>query len=272
MSSPAADVPTTNGINGNSTPTVPGATTPPNSNSQTNGNNPPNATPETHNAPPLAMPTTSLDDPGTSRRPRDARLIHLILANLGVNAYQERVPLMLLDFAYRYTSGVLSDAMHISAEAAPTGPGNPRGGAGGAGGGAAAGSSEGGGGVTLDAVRQAIASRLNHQFNATLPKEFQLELAAERNRVALPKPDKEFGVRLPPERYCLTGVGWQMKEEWDEEEEDDDDGEDMAIGARTTGAVDAEMREAGGEEEEDARNEFEEAMGGQEADSEMRDV
>ncbi|KAF2233854.1 TFIID-31kDa-domain-containing protein [Viridothelium virens] len=208
MSSPAADAPTTNGINGTSTPTIAGATTPPNPNSQTNGSNPPDATPDTHNAPPLAMPTTSLDDPGTSRRPRDARLIHLILANLGVNAYQERVPLMLLDFAYRYTSGVLSDAMHISAEAAPTGPGNPRGGAGGVGG---AGSTEGG--VTLDAVRQAIASRLNHQFNATLPKEFQLDLAAERNRVALPKPEKEFGLRLPPERYCLTGVGWQMKEE-----------------------------------------------------------
>lgn len=35
------------------------------------------------------------------RKPRDARLIHLMLANQGVTAYQERVPLMLMDFAYR---------------------------------------------------------------------------------------------------------------------------------------------------------------------------
>lgn len=63
-----------------------------------------------------SQPPTSLSDPGYSKRPRDARLIHLILASLGVSAYQERVPLQLLDFAYRYTSSVLGDAAHIQAE------------------------------------------------------------------------------------------------------------------------------------------------------------
>ncbi|KAF7513855.1 hypothetical protein GJ744_006469 [Endocarpon pusillum] len=61
-------------------------------------------------------PATSLSDPGTTKRPRDARLIHLMLSSLGVSAYQERVPLQLLDFAYRYTSSVLGDAAHIQAE------------------------------------------------------------------------------------------------------------------------------------------------------------
>lgn len=51
--------------------------------------------------------TNSPVDNGQSKRPRDARLIHLILANYGVNAYQERVPLQLMDFAYRYTSSIL---------------------------------------------------------------------------------------------------------------------------------------------------------------------
>ncbi|KAI9660157.1 MAG: Transcription initiation factor TFIID subunit 9 [Bathelium mastoideum] len=252
MNSPA-DAPVANGINGTSTPVAAGATSPPNQTSAANG-----ISATDTQAPSLAIPTTSLDDLGTSRRPRDARLIHLILANLGVNAYQERVPLMLMDFAYRYTSGVLSDAMHISTESAPSGPGNPR---------SAPGAD---GGVTLDAVRQAIASRLNYQFNSVLPKEFQLELAAERNRIALPKPDKEFGVRLPPERYCLTGVEWQMKEEWDQEhaEYDEEDG----IGLRAAAGNDTEMGEGGGEEEEDIKNEFEEVMGGEEHDSEMRDV
>ena len=253
MRSPAVDAPTMNGINGASTPVATGAASPQNQNTAVNGSGI-SDTP----APPLAVPTTSLDDLGTSRRPRDARLIHLILANLGVNAYQERVPLMLMDFAYRYTSGVLSDALHISTESAPSGPGNPR---------SAPGAD---GGVTLDAVRQAIASRLNYQFNSVLPKEFQLELAAERNRIALPKPDKEFGIRLPPERYCLTGVGWQMKEEWDEEydEYEDEDG----VGPRPGGGPDAEMGEGAGDDEEDARNEFEEVMGAEGQDSEMRDA
>lgn len=51
--------------------------------------------------------TNSQLDNGHSKRPRDARLIHLVLANYGVSAYQERVPLQLMDFAYRYTSSTL---------------------------------------------------------------------------------------------------------------------------------------------------------------------
>ena len=54
-----------------------------------------------------SFPTNSPVDNGQSKRPRDARLIHLILANCGANAYQERVPLQLMDFAYRYTSSTL---------------------------------------------------------------------------------------------------------------------------------------------------------------------
>lgn len=54
-----------------------------------------------------SFPTNSPVDNGQSKRPRDARLIHLILANYGLNAYQERVPLQLMDFAYRYTSSTL---------------------------------------------------------------------------------------------------------------------------------------------------------------------
>ena len=51
-----------------------------------------------------SFPTNSPADNGESKRPRDARLMHLVLANYGVAAYQERVPLQLMDFAYRYTS------------------------------------------------------------------------------------------------------------------------------------------------------------------------
>ena len=58
----------------------------------------------------LTNPSVLINSPvdnGQSKRPRDARLIHLILANYGVSAYQERVPLQLIDFAYRYTSSTL---------------------------------------------------------------------------------------------------------------------------------------------------------------------
>lgn len=221
-------------------------------------------------AAPTVQPNTSLNDSGLTKRPRDARLLHMVLAHLGVSAYQERVPLQLMDFAYRYTAGVLADAVAISAEttaAAPGGkggaPGNPQR-AGGGGGGAGAGGDENN--VSLAAIRSAIASRLNYQFNPVLPKEFLLELAQEKNRVSLPRPEREYGVRLPPERYCFTGAGWGLKEEWDSDVEDDGDeqGKDGINGDDRMEGV----QEEGMDEDED---EFEDVMGVGE-DREMADA
>ncbi|KAI5783503.1 transcription initiation factor IID, 31kD subunit-domain-containing protein, partial [Pyronema domesticum] len=154
-----------------------------------------------------------------SRKPRDARLIHLVLSSMNVTAYQERVPLMLMDFAYRYTSGVLQDALLFSDAingTANTGGQNPP--------------------ATIgpDDLRMSIASRVNHQFNTSLPKEFLLDISQERNRVALPTVGPEFGVRLPPEKYCLTGVNWDLKEAGGEEMDTDDEEEtQMGMGPIT---------------------------------------
>jgi len=55
-----------------------------------------------------------------------------------------------------------------------------------------------------------------------LSKEFLLDLAQQRNKVALPRVlQNEWGVRLPSERFVLTGGPWGLKGEWvvDEEEE-----------------------------------------------------
>jgi len=156
-----------------------------------------------------------------ARKPRDARLIHLVLASMNVSAYQERVPLMLMDFAYRYTSGVLQDALLFSDAingTANTGSQNPP------------------ANISIDDLRMSIASRVNHQFNTSLPKEFLLDIAQERNRVALPTVGPEFGVRLPPEKYCLTGVNWDLKvggDEWTEMDENEDENEGAGVGQST---------------------------------------
>jgi transcription initiation factor TFIID subunit 9B len=165
-----------------------------------------------------AVPLTSLQDNGLSKRPRDARLIHMLLSSVGVTAYQERVPLQLLDFAYRHSSSILSDALHLSSDAymsqqtrgreAP--PGGFR---------------DADGQVSVNAVQLAIHSRLQYQFGggngAGLSKEFLLETAHARNKVALPRVlQNEWGVRLPSERFVLTGVPWGLKEEWETEDEE----------------------------------------------------
>jgi len=66
-------------------------------NNETSASQPPNTQGETK---PSDNTNGNMETP-ESRKPRDARIIHLILSSLGVTSYQERVPLMLMDFAYR---------------------------------------------------------------------------------------------------------------------------------------------------------------------------
>lgn len=154
--------------------------------------------------------SVSTDD-GLGRRPRDSRLLHTVLANLGVTSYQERVPLQLLDFAYRFTSSTLQDALHLTSEgygAQPSGTGK--------------GTNNDMSAVSLSSLRLSIESRTHYQFSPTLSKEFYHEIAQERNQVQLPPVGKDLGLRLPPEQYCLTGVGWKLKDEWNVEDQQEE--------------------------------------------------
>jgi transcription initiation factor TFIID subunit 9B len=147
-----------------------------------------------------------------------------------------------MDFAYRYTNSVLSDAVHVQAEGydqASTntdshGRGRGAGRGAGASGKGAAGTGADEGDVSLGALRMAIASRMSYQFQGSLPKEFLKGLAEERNRIGLGVGLRDQGtviggVRLPAEKYCLTGMGWGLKEEWDSEGEEEvaDEGGDV---------------------------------------------
>lgn len=138
---------------------------------------------------------------------------------MGVTAYQDRVPLQLLDFAYRYTSGILSDAQHLAAEGYVS---------------AADGQSKGGARaknnttteeVNLAAIKLATASRLGYQFHGPLPKESLLEMAGERNKMRLPGVGEVSGMRLPHERFVLASSGWKIPEEWDSEGDAEEEAE-----------------------------------------------
>jgi transcription initiation factor TFIID subunit 9B len=212
-------------------------------------------------------PLTSLQDNGQTKRPRDARLIHMLLSSLGCNAYQERVPLQLLDFAYRHSSSILSDALHLSSDAyisqqtrardAPPGGGFR----------------EADGQVSAPAVLLAIQSRLQYQFGGGnggggLSKEFLLEQAMNRNKVALPRVlQNEWGVRLPSERFVLTGQPWGLKGEWVEREEDDGDTGVAGVHATVDVMEGVEMEEKGVEDEE-GEGTMEDLFGG-DADADM---
>ena len=176
----------------------------------------------------------------------------MLLANMGVTAYQERVPLQLMDFAYRHSSSMLQDALHFATDAYNTS--------------GTATNKAGNEAVTTASLRLAVESRTHYQFTPGMPKEQLQEVAAEKNRVALPLIAPDWTLRLPPERYTLTGASFGLKEEWDSEGE-----EDVLEG----GAEAADQMILGEKEGDDGDDKMEDffgdSFGGEDEDQDMED-
>lgn len=184
--------------------------------------------------------------------------MELLLTAQGVTAYETRVPQLLLDFAYRHTSSVLSDAIHLSADPYTSHAGSKPSAASGA---AAMAPPGGDASVSANAVQLAIASRLAFQFRGGAggasagggaSKEWLLELARERNKVALPRVGAvEWGARLPSERFVLSGVSWGLRDSWAPgaaagDDEDEEEEEDLRRGAGLLGSASSKKGKEGG--------------------------
>ncbi|KAI4142718.1 MAG: hypothetical protein LQ340_007251 [Diploschistes diacapsis] len=198
-----------------------------------------------------SLPAVSLNDGGLSRRPRDGRILHMLLANMGVTAYQERVPLQLMDFAYRHTSSILQDALHFASDVYNTS-------------GTAA--NKANDAVTVASLRLAVGSRTHYQFTPGLPKEQLQEMAAERNKVSLPPIAPDWTLRLPPERYTFTGASFGLKDEWESEGEEEVD----QISSEAVDQVMMDEKE-GDEGDEKMEDFFGDSFGGDEGDQAMED-
>ncbi|KAI7876159.1 transcription initiation factor IID, 31kD subunit-domain-containing protein [Mucor mucedo] len=118
-------------------------------------------------------------------QPRDARIVSLILQSLGVEDYDPKVVHQLLEFAHRYTTDVFQDSL-IYAEHANKND------------------------LDLDDIQLAIQGRVNHSFTTPPPKEFLLELAQEKNKIPLPLIPEKYGIRLPSDKHCLTGINFSI--------------------------------------------------------------
>ncbi|GAA5969819.1 hypothetical protein JCM21900_001007 [Sporobolomyces salmonicolor] len=121
--------------------------------------------------------------------PRDARLIALLLAANGAEDCEEGVVRMLVEFAHRYTSDVLTDSLmyaeHARAGSSSTAPVTP----------------------SIDDIRLAVQARTE---SAQVPKEFLLQLASTVNSVPLPPVPEVYGIRLPPSAQRLTAPNFSI--------------------------------------------------------------
>ncbi|GAA5846898.1 hypothetical protein JCM3766R1_000834 [Sporobolomyces carnicolor] len=143
--------------------------------------------------------------------PRDARLIALLLAANGAEDCEEGVVRMLVEFAHRYTSDILTDSL-LYAEHARAGN-TASGGAGAGNNNTTTNSTSGASNANLpltpsiDDIRLAVQARTE---SASVPKEFLLQLATQVNSVPLPPVPEVYGIRLPPAAQRLTAPNFSI--------------------------------------------------------------
>ena len=65
--------------------------------------------------------------------------------------------------------------------------------------------------VDLDDVKLAVQMHTDHNLTNPPPRDLLLDVAAKRNAIPLPVPKQSGGLRLPPDRYCLTATNYKLK-------------------------------------------------------------
>ncbi|KAJ3101137.1 Transcription initiation factor TFIID subunit 9B [Phlyctochytrium bullatum] len=117
--------------------------------------------------------------------PKDAKLVSLILQAMAIPNYDPRVLPQLLEFMHRYVLDILADAQLYAEHASRTT-------------------------VEIDDIRLAVEGKVAHSFTSTPSKDVLAEMAQQRNAIPLPLLQDKYGLRLPPERNCLTGVNFNI--------------------------------------------------------------
>jgi len=118
--------------------------------------------------------------------PRDGKVMAAILKDAGVEDYEPRVINQMLEFAYRYVSDVLDDARVYSEYSAKKS-------------------------IDADDVRLAVQMKVENTLTNPPSREMLSELAQEKNAIPLPALKQQYGLRLPPDRYCTLQPNFCLK-------------------------------------------------------------
>lgn len=118
--------------------------------------------------------------------PKDAQVIMSILKELGIQDYEPRVVNQLLEFTYRYVTCILDDAKVFANHAKKKT-------------------------LDLEDVKLACDMVLDKAFTCPPPRHVLTKLAEIRNSMPLPPIKPHCGLRLPPDRYCLTATNYRLR-------------------------------------------------------------
>lgn len=122
----------------------------------------------------------------SSHTPRDAKVMAAILKDAGVEEYEPRVINQMLEFSYRYVSDVLDDARIYSEYSSKKS-------------------------IDAEDVRLAVQMKVENTLTNPPSREMLSELAQEKNAIPLPPLKQQYGLRLPPDRYCTLQPNFRLK-------------------------------------------------------------
>ncbi|XP_014664533.1 PREDICTED: transcription initiation factor TFIID subunit 9B-like, partial [Priapulus caudatus] len=118
--------------------------------------------------------------------PKDAQVMQAILRDMAVTDYEPRVVNQMLEFTYRYITGILDDARVYQNYAKRKN-------------------------LDFQDVKLAIQSRMDFSFTSPPPRDLVIELSRQKNSQPLPIIKPHTGPKLPPDRYCLFACNYRQR-------------------------------------------------------------
>ncbi|XP_021939135.1 transcription initiation factor TFIID subunit 9 [Zootermopsis nevadensis] len=118
--------------------------------------------------------------------PKDAQVIMSIMKDMGIHEYEPRAVNQLLEFTYRYITCILDDARVFANHAKKKV-------------------------IDLEDVKLAVQMTIDRAFTTPPPRDILLEVARTKNNSPLPLIKPHCGLRLPPDRYCLSSCNYRLR-------------------------------------------------------------
>lgn len=118
--------------------------------------------------------------------PKDALVIMSILKDMGISEYEPNVVTQLLEFTYRYVTTTLEDARVYAQHAGKKA-------------------------MDTEDVQLAVQMQLDKNFTTPPPRDLLMEVARAKNTTPLPMIKPHCGIRLPPDRYCMTACNYELR-------------------------------------------------------------
>lgn len=118
--------------------------------------------------------------------PKDWQVVTAIMKEMGITEYDPKTVVQLTEFAYRYASSILEEARMYANNSKKRQ-------------------------LDLDDVRLALQLQGESTFTMPPPREVLLECARSKNNIPLPLIKPSCGLRLPPDRHCLSAPNYILK-------------------------------------------------------------